>query len=132
MSLSIRLISEVVSDASFVFALVPLFSQKRHFPFAVACVQLFSTVMYNLCDVLSSKLFLDKTQWHQVSDILTLTYILHTVVHLQQHDEETSAILRYTAFFLAWLFKLRDAWDSWVWEALLVVCYGASFLFSNA
>jgi hypothetical protein len=119
----VKFFTEVVTDFMFLPALVPLAKQKRHFPMAVALAQLLATLMYNLSDALASKLFIERIQWHFMSDVLTLTYFLHVLVHLEQADEETSAILRYLGFFLAWIFKMRDAWDSKVWEAGLVVLY---------
>jgi hypothetical protein len=100
-----KLLTEFLTDFAMVPALFPLAAQKRHFPFAVALVQLLATIMYNLCDALGFRgLFLEKVHWHQISDVLTLTYVLHVLVHLQQLDEEAAAILRYLAFFLAWIF----------------------------
>ena len=57
---------------------------------------------------------------------------LHVITHLMQHDEDIAAALRYAAFFLAWLFKLRDMWDSRLFEALLVGAYVVLLVFSVA
>jgi len=72
----LRVFTEVLSDFAFVPALAPLAAQRRHFPLACAVVQLLATVMYNLCDAVGARnVFIDRGAWHQVSDVLTLTYV---------------------------------------------------------
>eukprot|EP00511_Aplanochytrium_stocchinoi_P013821 CAMPEP_0204895030 /NCGR_PEP_ID=MMETSP1349-20130617/33786_1 /ASSEMBLY_ACC=CAM_ASM_000710 /TAXON_ID=215587 /ORGANISM="Aplanochytrium stocchinoi, Strain GSBS06" /LENGTH=130 /DNA_ID=CAMNT_0052062333 /DNA_START=552 /DNA_END=944 /DNA_ORIENTATION=- len=44
-------------------------------------------------------------------------------------SENLNTILRYLSFALAWIFKLRDQWDSALWEVFLVVMYALAAIY---
>ena len=44
-------------------------------------MQLLTSFFYNLCNAIDSPIFLTETQWHQLDNVLTITY--GTMVHAQ-------------------------------------------------
>ena len=100
---------KAVSDLAFLPALRIMISHKRHFEFYVGFMQVFSAFMYNSVDVLGLDLYLEKAQWHFMSDVFSITYICVLSLHymqLRQPDQATA--LRYVAFTLAWISKAKD------------------------
>lgn len=107
----VRFLSEVITNVFFVPALRPLAKQRRHFALFVGLAQLLASVCYSISDFFNSSLFLAQIHWHFMSDVLSLTYACVLLIHLSAfEDEETNVILRYAAFFGAWVFKYRDTW----------------------
>lgn len=119
------LLLRLVSDAAMAPALAPLAGHRRHFPLFVAAVQLVAAMAYDACLTLGvSRLFIDGSAWHFVSDVLNLTYGLLVVLHLSAvEDEDLMVVLRYVAFFASWIVKYRDSWDSVAFEAALATFY---------
>jgi hypothetical protein len=119
----IRFLFEVLTNLFFIPALFPLSEQKRHFPFFVGITQVFASLFYCMSDYFSTNIFITRMNWHFISDVLTLTYVLLIFIHLTANpDEEFNLILRYLAFFLSWIFKYRDEWvSSWFFLTLLVL-----------
>jgi hypothetical protein len=114
----------VGTDASFIPALYVVAEHRRHFVLFIGIFQLFSSLMFNLCNSFGVKLFLTDLDWHFISDVTTLTYLCCLLVHCMCHDNETHNIVaRYVAFAGAWVCKLHDGWGSAYFEAMLVASY---------
>mmetsp|Transcript_14610 Transcript_14610/g.26192 ORF Transcript_14610/g.26192 Transcript_14610/m.26192 type:complete len:213 (+) Transcript_14610:77-715(+) len=120
----LALVLSACTDLAFVPALFEVARHRRHFELFVGISQLIVAFAFNLSQALDTQIFLAQNDWHIMSDILTLTYALCLLVHIMGNDNEAvNTGLRYTAFGLAWVFKLRDKWDSTLWEVGLVVAY---------
>ena len=83
---------------------------------------------YSLCHSLDCSFFVSLSDWHTISDVMSVTYVSLCFLHLAGLKRENhNALLRYIAFSLAWLFKLRDGPDGSFWETLLVLAFAALF-----
>ena len=111
-----------LTDFALVPALLKVINVGRHFEVFLGFLQLFSSLGYNLCLALGLRsLFLKPLDWHFVSDVSSLAYVCCLIVHLRASPNKgLNILLRYTAFALAWFFKLRDGWDSGSWEGVLI------------
>ena len=84
--------------------------------------------MFNLCVAFETSIFLRENDWHFISDVTSLSYVCCLLVHLRAGiDEHVNQCLRYAAFALAWIFKVRDGWDSGAWEAVLIGAFAFVF-----
>ena len=109
----LRFLFEVLTNFFFIPAIAPLARHRRHFQVFVGVTQLVASFCYAISDYFNASLFLPPLSWHFISDVLSLTYACLLIIHLSGYeDEETNILLRYTAFFLAWVFKYRDSWVS--------------------
>ncbi|GBG34519.1 Hypothetical Protein FCC1311_107432 [Hondaea fermentalgiana] len=121
------------TDLAFVPALLEVYKRRRHFELFIGSLQLVSSFLFNSSQALGEKLFIGELDWHFISDVLSLTYVCCLLIHCMGiEDEVKNMILRYVAFSLAWIFKLRDAWDSALWEAALVIIYVCLAVYSVA
>lgn len=112
------------TDLAFVPALGEIFKRRRHFELFIGTLQLLSSFMFNSSQALGQKIFIRELEWHFISDVLSLAYVCCLLTHcMGNQNEVTNIILRYVAFSLAWIFKLRDAWDSAYWEATLIIVF---------
>jgi hypothetical protein len=124
-----RLLHLVISTGtcfSFLPALRQLSARRRHFEVFIGVFQLLSAVMYSGCDALAmrSAFFVQRDDWHRVSDITTEAYVGLLCIHLYGlRSEETMIWLRYVAFGGAWLAKLGDGWGSVLLEAMLLLAF---------
>ena len=76
----------------------------------VGYAQLVAAVAYSFCDSFSCSLFISQSDWHTISDVMSVTYVCLCFLHLAGLQRETSnQIARYAAFSLAWLFKVRSS-----------------------
>ena len=90
-----RLILTVGTCASFLPGLRLILERKRHFELFVGCFQIVSAVMYSAADALGFRLLLSSNDWHQISDVLTETYVCLLGIHLMGlRNEDTMHILR--------------------------------------
>jgi hypothetical protein len=121
-----RFLLSACTDVAFAPALVIVLRHRRHFELFVGVFQLVCAFAFNLSEALGwSRLFVDRIEWHRLSDVLSETYALCLLVHcMGLSDERVNIALRYVAFSLALLFKLRDGWDGFpVWQAVLLGSY---------
>ncbi|KAJ3307233.1 hypothetical protein HDV03_001718 [Kappamyces sp. JEL0829] len=97
---------------------------KRHFELFIGVFQLLSKTLYNLCQALQVGMFLDEGDWHFISDILSLSYLVMLLVHLiSMPNENMNHILRYLGFGLSWVAKVKDQWKSGFWEAMVAIAF---------
>jgi hypothetical protein len=92
----------------------------------VGVAQLLSAVFYSLGDALGSDriALISCNDWHQISDIMTETYVCLLLIHLMGlRHEDTMMFLRYTAFAGCWVAKLADGWGSMIYEAVLLMAF---------
>jgi hypothetical protein len=100
--------------------------RKRHFEVFVGGFQLAAAVSYSACLALGLTRFalLTANDWHQISDIMTETYVCLVCIHLMGlRSEEIMMTLRYTAFAGCWIAKLADGWGSVVYEVALLIFF---------
>jgi hypothetical protein len=128
------IVLRLVSDISLFPALIPLYNQKRHFPLFVAIVQLLSLTLFDATLVFSWQyLFIKGIEWHFISDVMSLTYGINVCIHLANfQDEEIGIVLRYLGFFLSWITKYKDNWNSILAEMILVIFFIVITIASHA
>lgn len=115
---------EIVTDAAFVPPLLLLWRSRRHFELYVGVFQLSTGVLYNFCNALNVTLFLTERQWHGLNNILTTTYVLLLLIHMQCNaDPSVDAALRYCAFTAVWIAQLKDDYWNPSWTALVVLIF---------
>jgi hypothetical protein len=128
----LRFLFEVLTNFFFIPSIVPLARHRRHFQLFVGVTQLIAAFFYSVCDYTGASLFIAPINWHFMSDVLSLTYACLLLIHMSAfEDEEVNIVLRYLAFFLSWLFKYRDSWDSTIWESLLVAAFLGVLTYSH-
>eukprot|EP00326_Haptolina_ericina_P039429 CAMPEP_0181251328 /NCGR_PEP_ID=MMETSP1096-20121128/46823_1 /TAXON_ID=156174 ORGANISM="Chrysochromulina ericina, Strain CCMP281" /NCGR_SAMPLE_ID=MMETSP1096 /ASSEMBLY_ACC=CAM_ASM_000453 /LENGTH=324 /DNA_ID=CAMNT_0023348913 /DNA_START=181 /DNA_END=1156 /DNA_ORIENTATION=+ len=68
--------------------------------------------------------FLSELQWHALNNILTTTYFLLLLIHLQANTNPTvDIVLRYAAFTAVWIAQIKDEyWNPW-YTALVVAVF---------
>eukprot|EP00051_Salpingoeca_urceolata_P007066 m.93823 g.93823 ORF g.93823 m.93823 type:complete len:228 (-) comp15103_c0_seq2:74-757(-) len=111
----LKLLFETATDLAFVPALTLVAKRNRHFELFIGLFQLFASFLYNLSDSLGGiNIFLSEYQWHQLANVLTVTYGVFVVIHLANFNEKHSNTLRYIAFAAVWVCQLRD--DYWMDE----------------
>jgi hypothetical protein len=74
---------EVLTDIAFVPPLVVMHRFRRHFELYIGVFQLATGFLYNFCNALNMNVFLSELQWHALNNILTTTYFLLLLIHLQ-------------------------------------------------
>lgn len=124
--LSARLSLSVGTCLSFLPALYLIYERRRHFELFVGAFQLYAAVMYMASDVLGGErfFFLKRDDWHQISDILTETYVCLLFIHLMGlRSEDAMTSLRYLAFGGSWIAKLADGWGNVAFEVLLIASF---------
>jgi hypothetical protein len=121
---AIKFFAAAATDLCLAPALCVVARHRRHFELFIGSFHLISSLLFNVSNALSARFFLREDQWHFISDVMSLTYVCLLLIHLMGNiDENTNIMLRYTAFASAWVFKLRDAWDSGFWEEILIAAY---------
>jgi hypothetical protein len=121
---SIKFFAAAATDLALIPALYVVARHQRHFELYVGTFHLISSLLFNLSSVIEEPIFLVNLQWHFISDVMSLTYVCLLLIHLMGNiDENTNILLRYSAFSSAWIFKLRDSWNSAMWEELLISVY---------
>ena len=116
----LRFLVSVGTCASFLPSLKLIFERRRHFELFVGFFQLMSAVAYSAGDALGTEriLLVPVGDWHQVSDIMTSTYLCLLGIHLLGlRSEDHLHALRYAAFGLSWIAKLADGWGNVTFEA---------------
>jgi len=113
-------------------ALTVLKDNGRHFELFIGTFQFAISFLYSFAHVLGEDFFLLEIEWHLISDVLSLSYMLLLLIHLMGiPDENTNHILRYLAFAFSWIMKVRDGWDSISYEFLLVLCFVGAVIYRN-
>jgi hypothetical protein len=102
-------------------ALQIISQNKRHFELYIGIFHFASKYLYNLTQAIEIDIFLDNGDWHFISDVLGLTYFLLLLIHLTSLENiDHNIILRYLAFTLAWIVKIKDQWVSQLNESILL------------
>jgi len=124
MSAVIKILLGAVTDLALIPALFQVARLRRHFELFIGVSQIITSTLFNTCEGLGISIFVREQDWHFMSDVFSLSYMCCLLVHAMAiSNENVNIVLRYSAFFLAWVFKARDTWDSGLWEAFLVGCY---------
>ena len=93
---------EVFTDLAFVPPLLIMHTNRRHFELYIGIFQLTTGFLYNFCNALNIQVFLTELQWHALNNILTTTYFLLLLIHLQANaNPNVDIVLRYIAFSAA-------------------------------
>ena len=72
------------------------------------------------------QLFLTELQWHALNDILTTTYFLLLLIHLQaDSNPNVDIVLRYIAFTSVWIAQIKDEYWQPFYTALVVAAFSA-------
>ena len=112
---------EVFTDAAFLPPLMIMARHRRHFEMYVGVFQLGTGFLYNICNALNISLFLSELQWHALNNILTTTYFLLLLIHLQANSDPTvDIVLRYAAFTAVWIAQIKDEYWEPYYTALVV------------
>ena len=100
---------EVLTDVAFVPPLLIMHRYRRHFELYIGVFQLATGFLYNFCNALNVNVFLTELQWHGLNNILTTTYFLLLLIHLQANSNPTvDIVLRYAAFTAVWIAQIKD------------------------
>jgi len=115
---------EVLTDIAFIPPLMIMHRFRRHFELYIGVFQLATGFLYNFCNALNMNFFLTELQWHALNNILTTTYFLLLLIHLQANTNPTTDIvLRYAAFTAVWIAQIKDEyWNPW-YTALVVLAF---------
>lgn len=105
----LKFLFETVTDVAFVPSLAVVAQRGRHFELFVGFFQFITSLCYNLTDALDINLFLSARQWHELTNILTITYGIHLCIFLMGNRHEThDNFLRYIAFASVWIAQVKD------------------------
>ena len=109
---------EVLTDIAFVPPLFIMHRYRRHFELYIGVFQLTTGFLYNFCNALNVNVFLTELQWHGLNNILTTTYFLLLLIHLQANSNPTvDIVLRYIAFTAVWIAQIKDEYWNPQWCA---------------
>lgn len=115
---------EVLTDVAFVPPLLIMHRYRRHFELYIGCFQLATGFLYNFCNALNVNVFLTELQWHGLNNILTTTYFLLLLIHLQANSNPTvDIVLRYCAFTSVWIAQIKDEYWNPQWTAMVVLAF---------
>ena len=129
----LRLFIMASTDAAMIPALMVMQRNRRHFECFIGCFHLMVSFLFNVSGALEIDIFLSELDWHFVSDVLSISYALLLFVHLMGFEKENvNIILRYLAFSLTWVAKLKDKWDSNFWQIVLIAVYGVGVIVRHA
>lgn len=110
-------------------ALHVMHRNHRHFEVFIGVFHFAISFMYSVAESLGVDFFLEELQWHFISDVLSLTYVLLVCVHLMGFQrEDVNIVLRYLAFAFTWLAKDKDGWDTTMLETVLIASYICALL----
>jgi hypothetical protein len=124
--IAIKIALSVGSSLSILPALGLIWQRGLHFELFVGVFQLFASIVYGVLDStgLPRFIFLSALQAHQISDILTETYVALLALHLWGlKSAEVLVALRYVAFASLWIAKLGDDWDAVLLEGVVLGVY---------
>ena len=80
-----------------------MFRRGRHFEFFIGVFQFICSFLYNFADALDVRVFLDAEHWHELTNVLSVTYITFLFIFLMANGNENyDNILRYLAFAFVW------------------------------
>jgi len=120
----VRFIVMALTDAAMIPALLVMQRNRRHFELFIGCFHLIISFLFNISGAWETNIFLSELEWHFISDVLSITYALVLCVHLMGlPNENQNIILRYLAFSLTWIMKVKDQWDSTLFETILIAIY---------
>ena len=115
---------EVLTDVAFVPPLLVMRQHRRHFELYIGTFQLVTGFLYNFCNALNVNVFLTELQWHGLNNILTTTYFLLLLIHLQANSNPTvDIVLRYAAFTAVWIAQIKDEYWNPQWTAMVVLAF---------
>jgi len=115
---------EVLTDIAFMPPLLIMHRYRRHFELYIGVFQLATGFLYNFCNALNVNVFLTELQWHGLNNILTTTYFLLLLIHLQANSNPTVDIfLRYAAFTAVWIAQIKDEYWNPQWTAMVVLAF---------
>jgi len=115
---------EVLTDIAFLPPLMIMHRYRRHFELYIGVFQLATGFLYNFCNALGVKVFLTELQWHGLNNILTTTYFLLLLIHLQANSNPTvDIVLRYAAFTCVWIAQIKDEYWNPQYTALVVAAF---------
>ena len=104
-----RFIFEVCTDVTFVPALAVVANRGRHFELFIGIFQLVASLMFNLCDAIDVDLLFPRVRWHELLNILSITYGCHLLIFLMGNKAEPrDHALRYASFALVWVLQIKD------------------------
>ncbi len=73
--------------------------------------QFVASLLYNVCDSLDVELFLNKVEWHRLTNIMGLSYGANVLVYLMCNgSDQKDHVLRYSFFALLWIAQIKDAY----------------------
>ena len=105
----LKFVFETVTDVAFVPSLAVVAERQRHFELFVGVSQFVTSLCFNMTDALDVDLFLSARQWHELTNIFTITYGLHLCIYLMGNRHESrDTLLRYLAFALVWITQIKD------------------------
>jgi len=117
---------EVFSDLTFLPPLLIMHRHRRHFELYIGAFQLATGFLYNFCNALNVQMFLTELQWHALNNILTTTYFLLLLIHLQANSNpNVDIVLRYIAFTSVWIAQIKDEYWQPFYTALVVAAFSA-------
>ena len=97
---------------------------RRHFELYIGVFQLVTGFLYNFCNALNVNVFLTELQWHGLNNILTTTYFLLLLIHLQANSNPTiDIVLRYAAFTAVWIAQIKDEYWNPKWTGMVVAAF---------
>lgn len=124
-----RFIVMALTDAAMIPALLVMQRNRRHFELFIGCFHLIISFIFNISGAWGVNIFLSELEWHFISDVLSITYALVLCVHLMGlPNENQNILLRYLAFALTWIMKVKDQWDSTLFETILIAIYAIMVL----
>ena len=115
---------EVLTDVAFIPPLYIMHRYRRHFELYIGVFQLVTGFLYNFCNALNVNVFLTELQWHGLNNILTTTYFLLLLIHLQANSNPTiDIVLRYAAFTAVWIAQIKDEYWNPKWTGMVVAAF---------
>ena len=62
--------------------------------------QFLASLLYNVCDSLDVQLFLDKTEWHKLTNLFGLSYGVNVLMYLMTAQDGRDHWMKYAGFGL--------------------------------
>jgi hypothetical protein len=104
----LQFLFETLTDLSVVPSLFLIWQRRRNFELFIGVFQFVASLLYNVCDSLDVELFLDKTEWHKLTNVMGISYGVNVLVFLFTADSGRDHWMKYAGFGCVLVAQIKD------------------------